>query len=93
MALFWTTGLPRAMGGKTRLETDAKEKNASQQKFSILLQKFKEREGGTGFKTFSSSRSVGMLEGMLDRMMRILREPAMKYQKKKGQTYHGLRLI
>ena len=82
------------MGNKTRLvETDAKEKNKSPQKFSILMEKLKETKEGTELMTISSSERLGMLEGLLNRMMRILREPAMKYQKKKGQTYHGLRLI
>ena len=94
IALFWTTGLSRPLGGKTSLvETDVKEKNLSVQEFSILLEKLIETKEGNEFMTISSSRGLGMLEGLLDRMMRFLRGPGGIYRRNYGQTYHGLRLM
>ena len=95
MVLFWTIGLTRAMGDKTRLvETDAEEKNfIYTQEFSILLEKLKETKERTEFETISSSRALRMLEGLLDRMMSFLTEPARTYKKNESQTYHGLRLV
>ena len=91
IALVLSEDITRGMGSEPRLlETKATEKNT---KLSILLEKLQPTKDGTKFEKISASRSLGMLEGLLDRMMKILREPARKYQKNKGQTYHGLRLI
>ena len=84
----------RAVTVETRLvEPNATEKNTNEQKFSILLEKLQQTKDRTKFEKISGSRRLGILEDVLDRMMKILREPARKYQKNKGQTYHGLRLI
>ena len=92
ISLVWSTDVNRAVAGETRLvEPNATEKNTNEQKFSILLEKLQQTKEKTKFETISASRSLGMLEGLLDRIMKILREPARKYQK--NQTYHGLHLI
>ena len=94
MALCWSTGVTRAMGDRSRLvESDAKEENTRKQKFSILLEKFQETDGGTEVKTISTSGSLEMLQGLLDRITKILRSPARRYRNKAEQTYHGIRLM
>ena len=94
MALCWSTGVTRAMGDRSRLvESDAKEENTRKQKFSILVEKLQETDGGTEVKTISASGSLDMLEGLLDRINKILRTPARRYRNKAEQTYHGIRLM
>ena len=94
MALCWSTGATRAMGDRTRqVESDANEESTSKQKFSILVEKLQETDGGTEVKTISTSGSLEMLEGLLDRITKILRSPARRYRNKAEQTYHGIRLM
>ena len=94
ISLIWSTDVNRAVAGEKRLvEPNATEKNTNEQKFSILLEKLQQTKEKTKFETILASRSLGILEDLMDRMMKILSEPARKYQKNKGQTYHGLRLI
>ena len=89
ITLLWLADVTRAVAGKTGPgEPNAMKKNTNEQKFSILLEKLQQTKNLTKFEKIS-----GILEDVLDRMMKILREPVRKYQKNKGQTYHGLRLI
>ena len=85
LALVLSTKVTRAMDGQPRLVKNTK--------FSILLEKLQPTKDGSNFETIPDSRNLGMLEGLLGKIMKILREPAKKYQKNKGKTYHGLRLI
>ena len=94
MTLCLSTGLTRTTGDGTRLvESDDKEENTSKQKCSILLEKFQETDGGTEVETISASGSLDMLEGLLDRITKILRSPARRYRNKAEQTYHGIRMM
>ena len=63
---------------------DGKPRLVENKTFSTLLEKLQPTKDGTKFETILD---------LLDRIGKILREPAKKYQKNNGQTYHGLRLI
>ena len=87
ITLLWLADVTRAVAGKTGPgEPNAMKKNTNEQKFSILLEKLQQTKDLTKFEKISASRSLGILEEVLDRMMKILREPARKYQKNKGQA-------
>ena len=68
-------------------------RSVNEEKFSIVLKKVKKSKRETEYETLSSIGTLNKLEGILYKMLRILRSPSERFHKKEGQTYHGLRLI